>query len=140
MMDRGGGGKVFVEHDDGVSEARRIIMSKLIWIVVLMVVVILLSIIVYFVFFNNLWAGKVGTDSDEHLKELKRCLDGDVMDAECGRLFFDEKRCDDLRDLKGKCLFYTAFHNNDYSLCSIIDDAELKTRCENEVIISGAEF
>lgn len=138
-MKEGDEGRVVAGHDGdvGVQKSRNWIF---IWAGVIVIVLVLLVVVVYFVFMSDSGGGNSEESLDGYLGTIKRCLEMDDMNSECRVLFVDYLYCDDLEDLKDKCLFNTAVYMQDYSLCGIISDSELKRRCENEVIIFGEEF
>lgn len=146
--DNVGDEKHVVVYEKTVAEPEKSISHewRLIWIVVGVTVFLLILIVVFFSFRNGV--GDVPGDEtsdkvkDDMLNEMERCLEGDEFDAECNLLFSNVENwdnCNGLSELKDKCLYEVAIAVDDNAFCAGIDDSEVRTKCENEVIIFGEE-
>ena len=149
---KNGGDGAFVGPSGG-SGASEFGNSKWVWIIVCVFVIALLFIVLYFVFMDG--GDDVGDDVGDNSgggipvsesvsliqdEEVEACLEMESFDSDCNLLFSDFEvygKCLGLGELKDECLYRLAVNIRDNSLCSVIDDSLLKSKCNDETFVVG---
>lgn len=102
-------------------------------IILIIIVIVVISIVIAIILKEKPVVLK-GTFEEK----LKTCLEKNLERNECYLMYDDYDTigvCENLTDLRDKCLYKIALTNEDKSLCEKINNEELKNKCDEEIII-----
>lgn len=130
------------EKGEDTLEKPKFNISKILIIdIIIVVVAIAVIIILWLVLREKTNGGDVSFPAGVSLEEkLKLCLEKEEFDNTCLKFFLNSeiyRECENLEKLRDKCLYYTAILNGKNYLCPSINDTLFKTKCENEVFVTG---
>ena len=122
---------------DGVNKKRG--RSYIFWMIIIFSILIVAVILIICVILSQ--SNKIDDEpTSQASKKLIDCLDKDNLNLECQKMFIDSEiylECENLGELRDKCLYSAAYYNDDNSLCLLISDNLFRTKCENEIFIIG---